>query len=60
MRLNRFFRDVKEQIVDKMPAVTDSTFIEAWDHLDFIWGLDAAKVVYEPIVKKMKKLVSEE
>merc|ERR1719193_80199 len=23
-------RDVKEQIVDKMPAVTDSTFIEAW------------------------------
>ena len=29
--------------------------IKAWDHLDFIWGMDAAKLVYCDIVAHIKK-----
>lgn len=29
-------------------------YIENWDHLDFIWGLDAAKLVYYDIMKNIK------
>ena len=29
-------------------------YIENWDHLDFIWGLDAAKLVYYDIIKNIK------
>ena len=29
-------------------------YIENWDHMDFIWGLDAAKLVYYDIIKHIK------
>ena len=51
-------RDVKEQIVDKMHSITDYVFLESMDHLDFIWGLDAAKTVYKSILDTMKKMLA--
>ncbi|XP_073257563.1 lysosomal acid lipase/cholesteryl ester hydrolase-like isoform X1 [Porites lutea] len=27
--------------------------IENWDHLDFIWGMDAAKIVYDDIIRNI-------
>lgn len=32
--------------------------IDAYDHLDFIWGLDAATLVYHEIVNMALKLVN--
>ena len=29
-------------------------YIENWDHMDFIWGMDAATIVYNDIIKNMK------
>lgn len=30
--------------------------IKPWDHLDFIWGLDAADLVYKPVINLIKAL----
>lgn len=37
-----------------LPNKTYVKYIENWDHLDFIWGLDAAKLVYYEIIKHIK------
>lgn len=31
--------------------------IEHYEHLDFIWGLDAPSLVYQDMIKTAKKLV---
>ncbi|XP_078361671.1 gastric triacylglycerol lipase-like isoform X2 [Oculina patagonica] len=40
-----------------LPNKMYDKYIENWDHLDFIWGLDAAKIVYNDIIKNMKMLL---
>lgn len=37
-----------------LPNKLYSRYIQNWDHLDFIWGLDAAKLVYHDIIRNMR------
>jgi len=37
-------------LVARLRCVVDSHEIPKWQHLDFIWGLDAARVLYTKIV----------
>ena len=37
-------------LIPKLPHVACRTNIDYYDHLDFIWGIDAHKVVYQDIV----------
>lgn len=34
----------------KITNLKGSYEVKAWNHLDFIWGVDAATVVYKPII----------
>jgi lysosomal acid lipase/cholesteryl ester hydrolase len=36
-------------------TIVYSECIKPWQHLDFIWGLDAAKLVYDKIVRHIRK-----
>ena len=31
---------------------------DAWNHLDFLWGIDAKKLVYDKIIDLMKQFES--
>ena len=37
-----------------LPNKLYNRYIQNWDHLDFIWGLDAAKLVYREIIQNMR------
>ncbi|EDO41646.1 predicted protein, partial [Nematostella vectensis] len=37
-------------------TLIDNKELKAWQHLDFIWGLDAAELVYDDIVTRIKKM----
>ena len=45
------------RLVKMLPAknVLRHDVIEEWMHLDFIWGMDATKLVYYDIINSMKK-----
>ena len=45
-------QDVK-QLIPKLKNLSGSYRIPDWDHLDFIWGMDAAEVIYHPIINMM-------
>lgn len=31
-------------------------YIQVWQHLDFTWGLDAAPLVYDDVIKKINQM----
>ena len=37
-------------LIPKLPNIACHTNIDYYDHLDFIWGIDAHKVVYQDII----------
>lgn len=39
----------------KITNLKGSYEVKAWNHLDFIWGVDAATVVYKPIIELIIK-----
>ena len=51
----------KEDVAQLLPILNGTgyllshKYIDYYDHLDFIWGMDAANVVYKEIVDKAKK-----
>ena len=50
-------RDV-EQLVPKIEKVIfNMTTIDTYEHLDFIWGLNARFKVYDPIIELTKRFL---
>lgn len=45
--------DVKA-LLPLLPNKLYNNYIENWDHLDFIWGMDAAKIVYDDIIRNIR------
>lgn len=48
-------RDVK-RLIDELPNVVNSYEVphDRFNHIDFLWGKDAPKLVYDEIIKTMK------
>lgn len=44
--------DVKA-LLPLLPNKLYNNYIKNWDHLDFIWGMDAAKIVYDDIIRNI-------
>jgi len=44
-----FNQDVRD-LVKRLSCVVSHYEIPNWQHLDFIWGLDAAQVLYSRII----------
>ena len=42
-------------LAQALPNVVHSKEIPNWEHLDFIWGLDATTLVYKPLIKYLEK-----
>ncbi|XP_028397346.1 lysosomal acid lipase/cholesteryl ester hydrolase-like [Dendronephthya gigantea] len=47
-------RDVAS-LAKALPNVIYSQEIPKWEHLDFIWGLDASRLVYKPLLKYLNE-----
>lgn len=43
------------KLLCQLPNVVYKTDISDWEHLDFIWGIDARDRVYDPIVNIIKQ-----
>ena len=49
--------NVRQDVYDlsqKLPHIVKQRLIGEWDHLDFIWALDAATVLYGDIIKALR------
>ena len=44
------------QLIPQLPNLRGNVELQDYDHLDFIWGMDAAKRVYQPIINEIQKL----
>ncbi|EDO29518.1 predicted protein [Nematostella vectensis] len=45
--------DVKD-LLAKLPHQMYNKYLPTWDHLDFIWALDAASLVYDDVIRHIK------
>lgn len=47
-------------LMERLPKTTliASFEIPKWEHLDFLWGLDAARLVYKPAISYLRKYAS--
>jgi lysosomal acid lipase/cholesteryl ester hydrolase len=50
-------KDIEEYLLPNLPPqyLVQNNFLADFNHLDFIWGLNAAKMIYEPIIDICKK-----
>ena len=46
-------------LAKKLPQLVQIHHIAEWNHLDFVWGMDAASVVYEKIINYIKQDMKE-
>jgi lysosomal acid lipase/cholesteryl ester hydrolase len=42
-------------LVPKLRTLVFRKSLKSWDHLDFIWGMDASTLIYEDIDRLLKK-----
>ena len=42
-----------QTLMKLLPKKMPDKYLAAWQHLDFIWGLDAAPLVYDDIIKRI-------
>ena len=42
-------------LIPKLQTLVFRKHLRSWDHLDFIWGLDASSLIYEDIHRLLKK-----
>lgn len=42
-----------QTLMKLLPKQMPDKYLAAWQHLDFIWGLDAAPLVYDDIIKRI-------
>lgn len=50
-------KDVK-LLLNNIPKLVHSSEISGWQHLDFIWALDAASQVYKSVITYLKQYSS--
>ena len=43
-------------LMQKLPNKWYDKYIQAWEHLDFIWGLDAGPLVYDDVINRIIKI----
>lgn len=44
-----------EKLMKKLPNVKEATFIARFNHLDYVWGINAPQRIYKNIVRTMKR-----
>lgn len=44
------------QLIPQLSNLRGNVELPDYDHLDFIWGMDAAKRVYHPIINEIQKM----
>jgi hypothetical protein len=40
---------------ENLPNIVFDKYVPNWNHLDFVWAFDAAKVIYQDIIKLLLK-----
>jgi len=43
-----------EFAINNLPNLIEANYIAAYNHLDFVWGINAHSVIYSKIVNKIK------
>ena len=38
-----------------LPNIVDDVYVADWNHLDFIWGINAAETIYYKMIALMRK-----
>lgn len=52
-----FIQDV-ESLAKSLPNLVHHYRIPEWNHLDFMWGMDAPSIVYDKIINYIKQDVA--
>ena len=48
-------QDVENSILPYLPNIISTKKLDTWNHLDFVWGIQANKMMYTDIVERMRK-----
>ena len=51
--------DVELLIPQLSDVLRENVELKDYDHMDFIWGMDAAQRVYQPIMEEIRKMEKE-
>ena len=51
-----FYQDVENSLIPRLPHLTGSYHVPYpdWNHIDFLWGIDAKELVYEDLFKQIE------